>query len=425
MRRLGKYARQSRVLFDIGTTVASNLVITALGGAGGILIARALGPEARGEYAVLAAWFGIAVVVAEYGQPAAICYFISRDPPQASAIVKLSRAFLLRTGIGAACVGAAMAVPLANSSGVSAKFFLAIFAIVPFTAVNFAYTFALQPLSIDKWNLARTVAPAAYLAGVTALYTTGQLRVSTVIAALGCSFMAQALCVRRLLRSQFKQMPFTTEGPPLDLAGSLHRYGQLQMLANAPALLTTKLDQILLAALLSTQSVGYYAVGASFALLIPPVIVGLGYVAFPRIARQSDEGSRLYLARKFAIASAGIAALCAAGIWVIMPFLVNSLAGEVYAPAIPIGRILALSVAANSLAQVAGDLLRGLQRPGVVAAAQWFGVAVLVGLVWGFRSFGARGVAYASLTANAATAVAVLAGLYRSHRSFDQVRQDY
>ena len=38
-------------------------------GLGGIILARALGPTVRGEYAAITAWFGVALMIGGMGQP--------------------------------------------------------------------------------------------------------------------------------------------------------------------------------------------------------------------------------------------------------------------------------------------------------------------------------------------------------------------
>ena len=61
-------------------TAGFNVVSAAAAGLGGIILARELGPTVHGEYAAITAWFGVALMVGDLGQPAALCSYVARDP---------------------------------------------------------------------------------------------------------------------------------------------------------------------------------------------------------------------------------------------------------------------------------------------------------------------------------------------------------
>ena len=65
--------------------MASTFVSAAASGLGGIIVARALGPEIRGEYAAVTAWFGVALMIGGMGQPAALCFHVAHDPARPAA----------------------------------------------------------------------------------------------------------------------------------------------------------------------------------------------------------------------------------------------------------------------------------------------------------------------------------------------------
>ena len=84
-----------------------NLATTLAAGLGGIVLARALGPTMRGEYAAITAWFGVTCIVGDLGQPAALCFYVARDPSRAREYVATSRTMMLTTGTLAVIVGIA------------------------------------------------------------------------------------------------------------------------------------------------------------------------------------------------------------------------------------------------------------------------------------------------------------------------------
>jgi O-antigen/teichoic acid export membrane protein len=80
--RLGRLTR-SDVSRRVASTAAYNVAIVAAGSLSGLIIARYLGPTKRGDYAAVTTWFAAVATIAEFGQPAAICYYISSEPARA------------------------------------------------------------------------------------------------------------------------------------------------------------------------------------------------------------------------------------------------------------------------------------------------------------------------------------------------------
>ena len=68
---------------SIARTAGFNVAAAAAAGLGGIILARTLGPTVRGEYAAITAWFGVVLVVGAIGQPAALCFYVAREPLRA------------------------------------------------------------------------------------------------------------------------------------------------------------------------------------------------------------------------------------------------------------------------------------------------------------------------------------------------------
>ena len=64
----------------VASTAAFNMALFGALGLGGVLLARTLGPTARGEYAAITAWLDVALIIGQCGQPAALCFYVARDP---------------------------------------------------------------------------------------------------------------------------------------------------------------------------------------------------------------------------------------------------------------------------------------------------------------------------------------------------------
>ena len=149
---------------QVARTAGYNITATAAAGLGGIIIARVLGPEMRGEYAAVTAWFGVALIIGDMGQPAALCFHIAHDPGNARGYVATSRAMTLVTGI-AALIGGLLVAPLLarGNVGLTVAYRIAFSASI-MAFVGASYTFSLQPGNLRWWNEVRVSQPALSLA---------------------------------------------------------------------------------------------------------------------------------------------------------------------------------------------------------------------------------------------------------------------
>ena len=72
LRGLASTAYRRDFARTVARKAAFNISGTVVAGLGGLIIARTLGPTARGEYAAVTAWFGVALMVGGMGQPTAL-----------------------------------------------------------------------------------------------------------------------------------------------------------------------------------------------------------------------------------------------------------------------------------------------------------------------------------------------------------------
>ena len=155
--------RRSGIGRSMVRTAGFNVAAMLAAGLGGVILARAVGPTVRGEYAAVTSWFGFALMVGAMGQPAALCFHVARDPGQAREYVATSRAMMLTTGVLALIGGMLLAPELAHgNSSVEIAYRIAFGAsVVTFVAASF--TFALQARDLSRWNVVR-VSTSQYLA---------------------------------------------------------------------------------------------------------------------------------------------------------------------------------------------------------------------------------------------------------------------
>jgi O-antigen/teichoic acid export membrane protein len=375
-------------LFNVGATGTTALA--------GLVIARTLGPSGRGDYAAVTAWFGVVLIVGSLGQPAAICYFVSSHTSRARDYVTTSRLMMLVSGFVAAIGGIFLAPLLAHGqTGLEQSYRLAFIAsLVAMVATT--YTYSLQAVAISRWNIVMTVQPLAYLAAVIALRSAGVLSVRSAVLALAGSLVVQLIYAWH----QCAKVRLTGGRMRRDLLRRLTRYGVSQLLAVAPATVNLKLDQVVLSQTVPSADLGRYAVAATLTSMALPAVAAIGNVAFPRLAALGAGPTADQLQRRALIGSAVSATAILSAIALSAYWVVPALLGEGFRAAVPMIWILTPGGVFLACGQVAGDLLRGRNRPLAVAYAQGFAAVLTVVLLAALIPImGAYGAAVASTIA--------------------------
>ncbi len=351
----------------IARTACCNEASAAAAALSGVIVARAVGPTVRGEYAAVISWFGVLLLAGEMGQAAAVCFHVAGDPRRARGYVATSRAMMMVTGTCALLSGLVVAPVLAHGDPELTDAYRIVFAGAVIAFIGTSYTYSLQAASMRRWNLVRISQPAVALAVVTALRLLGLLTLDTAIGAvltsmtfqLGYAYYWCRRCGLAPGRAQAR------------LVGPLVKCGLAQLGAITPSAVSSLLDQLVLCQLVSPADLGRYAIAASVTMVPLPLVSAIGNVAFPRLAARRGRpagSSRVPLAA--AAVGAGIASAILLPIAASASWLIPAVFGPDYRGAVPLLWILTPGGIFLACGQVVGDMLRGLGRPGLVAMAQ-------------------------------------------------------
>jgi len=411
LRELASAFRRRGTGRQVARTAAYNVVSAAAAGLGGIIVARALGPEIRGEYAAVTAWFGVALMVGGMGQPAALCFHVAHDPGQARGYVATSRAMMLVTGTAALAGGILLAPLLARGNAGLAVAYRVVFATSIVAFVGASYTFSLQARNLRWWNEVRVSQPAISLAFLVVLW---RLRLLTLIAAL----IVLALTMLLQLGWAYYRCRSADLAPghfQARLVRPLAWYGIAQIAALTPAALNANLDQLVLSQTVPPAVLGRYAIAVSCSVLPIPLVSAIGNVAFPRLAsRQCVDGLAARMQWLGILGSACAAAGALVPLDLVAPWLIPRVFGPGYTDVVPLLWILTPAGVFLACNQVTGDMLRGRKRPQVVARAQGlaaiFTVILLVALL---PVVGVYGAAIASAVAYGVALAMMLLALRR------------
>ena len=309
-------------------------MVTAMAsGLGSVVVARALGPTVRGEYAAITAWFGISCIVGQMGLPAALCFYVAKDPQRARDYVATSRAMMLATGMLAFIAGLLLASVLSRGNPGVADGYRIAFGISIVTYVGIAYTYSLQPRHLLRWSVVRTIQPVLSLLILCILWFLKLLTLNTTLLILAATLTLQLgwgywYCRRNALAPGHARF---------SLLRPLAVYGIAQIAALTPATLNAQLDQLVLSQTVAPADLGRYAIAVSLTSLPIPLVAAIGNVAFPRLAAQqvvTDATRRLQ--RQAIVTSAGIAAAMLVPLAVVAYWLIPFLFGAGYRGAVPL-----------------------------------------------------------------------------------------
>lgn len=395
----------------VARTTGFNVAAVATAALGGLVIARALGPTLRGDYAAITAWFGVVLIVGGMGQPAALCFYVARDPDRARGYVATSRAMMLVTGGVALLAGMLLAPLLAHGRADVTDGYRIAFAASILAFVGSSYIFSLQARAISVWNWVRVIQPALACAAILTLWVTGLLTLHTALVVLPATMLVQLLWAYHCCRRN----GLAPGRVDLSLVKPLATYGAAQIAALTPAVLNGQLDQLVLSQTVPSADLGRYAIAVTLSSLPIPFVAAIGYVAFPRLAAApSHDASAGRLEHHAVLGSAAIAASMLVPLAVAAHWLVPLVFGVGYSAAVPLLWTLTPGGVFLACGQVVGDLLRGSGRPIVVACAQGLAaVSTVVLLVVLLPVVGVYGAAIASTFSYGVALAAMLRSLRR------------
>jgi O-antigen/teichoic acid export membrane protein len=398
----------------VAGTAGCNVALIGALGLGGIILARALGPTVRGQYAAITAWLDVAVVIGQCGQPAALCFYVARDPLRGRQYVATSRAIMLTACALVLSAGLLFDSALARGNPrVAAGYQIALCACIA-AVLGATYISPLQARNLRRWNIVRLGQPALSLLAIGGLWLLRLLTLRSALIVLTLTLLVQLAWAYSCATSS----GLAPGHPQPALLRPLLTYGLAQLVALAPATLNAQLGQLVLSQTVPPADLGRYAIALSLTLLPMPLVAAIGNVAFPRLAALSAvTAADLRLLVLAVLGSAGIAAgillpVGAAAYWVV-PWIL----GAGYRGAVPLLWVLIPGAIFSACGQVVGDLLRGTNHLAAVAWAQGLAVLFLVvTLVVLLPVVGVMGAAIASTIACSVAFAGMLSYLWRLAR---------
>ncbi|SER47687.1 Membrane protein involved in the export of O-antigen and teichoic acid [Faunimonas pinastri] len=388
-------------------TVVTRATVLSINLGTGILIARSLGPEGRGQLAAIGLGVGFFASLLSFGLPSSIVFNIKRHPEERPAL--LAAVFLMALALGLIAIPPGLAlIPHWLGSYPpeirwAARLFMFQAPMILLVPVCHAALEASGEFTLS--NLAWFASPALSLVflGLLALLETNvtPLRVALAVVAGGVLPLGWMFVLLWRYRPSLSGLRSAAR----HLAG----YGSRAYAIDLVVALAGQVDQILVVGMLTSRGAGSYVVAVSVTRVLAVVQASVATVLFPFASGRSTEEAvaAVALATRWVLifTAFGCAFLFAVG-----PALLVLVYGPDFTAAASLLRILLVEALLSSMVAILAQSFMALARPGWVAVSQLAGVALEVPLMLILiPRFGLAGAGTALLIASALRLILILA----------------
>jgi O-antigen/teichoic acid export membrane protein len=372
----------------------------------GIVLARTLGPELRGEFATIILWPTLLVALGSLGFVEATTYV--------AANAKLPFGHVLGTSLLVAVAQAALLIVLGfgliallfGSSEVPLDAFRLNLLSIPLGLLG---TYALGALNgagkQSQFQLGRTTAAIVACVLIVVLALFDQLTVMSAV----CAYLAGALVMAAIALFWSISLAPISELRWSRLAlNPLFHFGIRSYVSSVPIQLNYRVDQLLISVFMQPIQLGLYVTAATMTYLTQLVGTSIQMVALPTVAAARSTAEMVRLARTYLRWCLAITVALTVPIFLLMPFLVETLFGSDFDGAVTPGRILLVGTVGLSVRSVLDGLLKGVGRPLAVGVAEGIALVFTVAaLPVALHYYGITGAAWVSLIAYTLSAVAM------------------
>lgn len=387
----GKFVQETAITFVSGVLSLFIGVITS------VILARVLGPEGRGIYALAVLLPSLIVTFGNLGIGPATVYYVARGEFRREEI--LGNNILLSIGIGGAGILAGLMVVHFSREAlfpnVPPAYLILALALVPgeifFSYVNYVLLGAQR---IKEFNYRQVLQSTLFLGFITLglLVLKGKVREAILAGLLTWGIVD--ILVFRLVKRVAGGVSFK---PNLSYVKCAVTYGLQAHIANILGFLNYRVDMFLINWFLGPAAVGLYAVGVGLVEKLWMVSHAASTVLFPRVAAESEEERQKeftpLVARTVLWTTAfGALVLALFGRWIVL-----LLYSKAFLPAVSALQALLVGVVTLSAGRVLANDIAGRGFPGLNIYTSSAAVLtnVILNLLW-IPRYGIVGAAWAS-----------------------------
>lgn len=375
-------------------TLLANILILFVNVATGIITARALGPDGRGLQAAIILWPGLLTGVSTLGLPAALLFYVRRTGAWTASYLSAALFIGGLLGGAAALVGVVLTpVWLASYGNETVRIVQLYMLFVPVALLSLLYTGLVQGQEdFRRYNTLRLLQPLVTLALLASLALTDSMTPAGAAFAFLVPCLPATLWVWWRTRNVYRlTRRFRAEARQL-LSYGLRSYG-----VDLLGVFTNQIDKIMIVSLLSTASMGFYAVAFSLSRTLGVFQAATVSVLLPKLIGQPLP-EIVALAGRAARLSTLITVAAAASLIVLGPHLITFFYGDSFASASLVFQLLLLDSVIGGLDWVLVQVFNATGRPGLITVRQALSLVLTVPLMYLLgATYGIVGIAAALL----------------------------
>jgi O-antigen/teichoic acid export membrane protein len=345
---------------------------------GGILVARFLGPAAKGQLTVLIALGSMAVLLASLGVHQSSIYFLGRHKEDRDAIVSNNTLFALGGALVTTALLAAAGVAFHDQllSGVPLTLFFAYLLAVPFNYVTeFVRRTILGTGKVSIYNVPDLAQGASLLFGTAiVILIFGKHVLPLAVLRVATEGLVAAFMLIYLWKVvRFRMRPSRT------VLRQQVGYGVKNYASSLFWLFLFSSDALLVNHFLGNEQTGIYSVAVSLGLPITMLGAVVGTLVFQRVAADEDEATRVANTNRVVRVLAPVALALVLAVGVAAQWLIPALYGHAFDHATTALLLLLPGFFALAIETVVMNFLAGDGSPPIVYWGPFIGLVVNLG----------------------------------------------
>jgi O-antigen/teichoic acid export membrane protein len=374
-------AQRQRNMSPLGAviqSVATKVLIVGINALTGIITARALRPEGRGELAAMILWPVFLGSALSLGVPSALTFQLRRNPGKQSQLMGAALLIAILTGVTAAVLGAWLMPAWIPQYPPRVILFAKIFLLsAPLTTLLVVGRAGLESRGdFAASNKILIWSPAMTLLWLALLLATHSMTPFTAsLAYVPVGIVPLVWMISRLLRVFKPSLRHFRRS-----ARQLFSYGIRSYGIDLCGTMALYVDQALVVRLLEPGLMGTYVVALSLSRMLNVFHASVVMVLFPRAVSRLPREVAEMTSRAMRMSTV-LSTMIGIGIVALGPEVLSWLYGREYRGAGTVLRILVIEVVLSGATAVLSQAFMALGRPGIVTGLQVTGLALTIPLM--------------------------------------------
>jgi len=400
---MGQFAR------NVALTFVSKVLTLIIGVGASVLIARVLGPEGKGIYAMAILLPTLIITFTHLGIGLASVYYVAQRRYPREEI--LGNNIILAVMIGAVGVFGGLIVSIFFGQevfpGVAKGYLLLALALIP---INLFFTYLenilLGAQRIKEFNYVAIIHEVLFFAFIVIALWTLRIGVVGAILAGVLAWLVTDIVLFLWARKVAGGVSLRWNRNYMKQAST---YGVQAHLGNILGFLNLRLDMFFVNAFLNPGAVGFYSIGVGLVEKLWLISQAAGTVLFPKVAAETDEHRRKKFTPLVARTTLWITALGALVLVFLSRWIVVLLYSKAFLPSVSALQALLVGIVALSGGRVLANDFAGRGRPMLNTYVGMLTLVtnVILNIVW-IPKYGINGAAWASTVSYSLTLVARL-----------------